>query len=475
MTPDSKPASLRDQIIGLEEHALRKSYFPQLQQQLDALKATQASLERKAVELDQMRLRAEESEANYRELFDKSSETIIVHDPQSLRILEANLAFTELFGYTREEVLTLYPHDLVAVQSLPMLSHIFGPASQNSANSLYFELLARHKDGREFWVALSVKYVSIRGEQRVMTTVRDVTDRRRAEEAVIEANRQLEEKVNLRTQDLAHANQELSMLLEHLRLAQHQIVQGEKLAALGALVAGIAHELNTPIGNSLMLASTLQDKRIDFMRKVAAGLRRTDLNAFLDELAEGYQSLLSSLNRAADLVTGFKELAVDQTSSRRRKFDLHDIIAETAMMQAPGLRRAGVCFQNEIPAGIQMDSYPGPLGQVIGNLLNNALMHAFEGRDQGKILVCATLQGDRVVLGFADNGQGIPPLHLSRIFEPFFTTKLGQGGSGLGLHIVYNLVTGRLCGTIRVESVVGEGTRFFITMPLVANAVKDEQ
>lgn len=475
MNPDKAKSQLRDQIIGLEEHALRKSYFPLLQQQVEALKATQHSLERKAEELESMRRRAEESEANYRELFDKSSEAIIVHDLQSLRILEVNQAFTALFGYAREEAVHLSPKDLAAPASHGMLDVMFGTESQAHSDIRYFELLARHKDRTEFWVGITLKYASVRGERRILTTVHDITDRRRAEAAVIEANRQLEEKVERRTHELARANQELSTLLEHLRNAQHQIVQGEKLAALGSLVAGVAHELNTPIGNSLMLASSLQDKREEFAAKIAAGLRRSDLLEFMEYLSEGIGSLLSSLNRAGELVASFKELAVDQTSSRRRKFNLHDIINETTMMQGPGLRRAGVSLHNEIPAGIMMDSYPGPLGQVIGNLLNNALKHGFEGRQRGVITISACVEGERAELVFADDGCGIKPEHLPRVFDPFFTTKLGQGGSGLGLHILYNLVTGALGGTVRLESTPGEGTRFFLSLPLIASKISEPE
>jgi len=466
MSPDKDKARLRDQIIGLEEHALRKSYFPMLQQQVEALKAAKLSLEKKAVELERMHQRAEESEASYRELFDKSSDAIIVHELESLRILEVNQAFTELFGYSREEAIQLYPRDLAPISFHPALEVIFGPVRQETQ---HFEGLAKHKNGREFWVGITIKYASIRGEQRIMSTLRDITDRKQAENAVIEANRQLEEKVARRTQDLARANQELSTLLAHLKSAQHQIVQGEKLAALGSLVAGVAHELNTPIGNSLVLASTLADRKQEFISKLLSGVRKSDLREFLEDLNEGLESILNCLHRSAELVAGFKELAVDQTSSRRRKFDLRDIVNEIVMMQAPVLRRAGISVSNDIPVGIMMDGYPGPLGQVIGNLFNNSIKHGFEGMSEGSIIIRAlAVAEDWVEIVFADTGRGIPPEHLPRVFDPFFTTKLGQGGSGLGLHIVYNIVTGVLGGSIRLESAPGEGTRVFLDMPQVA-------
>ena len=467
--PDKDNQNLRDLFIGLEEHALRKSYFPQLHQQLEALRTAKISLERKAEEFLAMQKRAEESEANYRELFDKSSEAIIVHDLDGFRVRQVNEAFTQLYGYSGEEAIGLSIGDLSAPKQDLMLAIMRQHSQPNTKESQHFEWLARRKDASVFWVDVTISRVCIGGETLVMATVRDITDRKKAEAAVIEANRRLEEKVVERTRDLARTNQDLSNLLEQLRKAQNQMVQSEKMASLGSLVAGVSHELNTPIGNSLMLASTLYDHRIEFERKMAEGLRRSDLVEFLQDLTEGFNSLMGSLHRAADLVGSFKELAVDQTSSRRRCFELRDIVQETRMAQASDLRRAGVSFHNEVPPGIKMDSFPGPLGQVLGNLITNAIKHGFEHISQGEIRITASQPNPSLVtIHFSDNGCGIPSDNLSKIFDPFFTTKLGQGGSGLGLHIVFNLVTEMLGGAIRVESTEGKGTDFFITLPLDA-------
>lgn len=466
---DNSNENLRDQFIGLEEHALRKSYYPQLQQQVEALKAAKLSLERKAEELQAMQRRAEESEANYRELFDKSSEAIIVHDLQGFRVRQVNQAFTKLFGYSHEEAEGLSIADLSAPAQDLILSIVKQHCQSAAKETVRFEWQARRKDASVFWVDVTLSRARIGGETLVLATVRDVTARKQAEVAVIEANRRLEEKVAERTQDLARANQDLSNLLEQLRKAQNQMVQSEKMAALGSLVAGVSHELNTPIGNSLMLASTLYDHRIEFERKMSSGLRKSDFVEFLEDLTEGFNSLMASLHRAAELVGSFKELAVDQASSRRRSFELRDVIQETRMAQASDLRHAGISFHNDIPLGIKLDSFPGPLGQVIGNLIVNAIKHGFEGMHEGDIRISASQPNPSLVtIRFSDNGSGISVENLSKIFDPFFTTKLGQGGSGLGLHIVFNLVTGMLGGAIRVESEPGKGTDFFVTLPLEA-------
>lgn len=475
MSELSKPAEeravLREQIIGLGEHSLRKSYYPQLQQQLEALKTAKESLERKAEELEAMRARAEESEANYRELFDKSSEAIVVHDPVSFRIYEVNQAFSELYGYSREEAATL---------SVPQLSSRDEPYQHDMISRLMervmnegtarIEWLARRKDGSDFWAAVTLKCATIRGVLRIMGSVHDITERRRAEAVVAEANRMLEEKVTERTRDLAQANQELATLLGHLKTAQKQLVQSEKLASLGSLVAGIAHELNTPIGNGLMVASSLQDQRLKFVAELASGLRKSILTEFLENIEEGYDSLMRNLLRASELISSFKDLAVDQESSRRRRFDLCAVIRELEIAQAPALRKAACTIVNRIPEGIEFDSFPGPLGQVIGNLISNSIVHGFDGMRGGEISISAEPEDNQVLIVFADNGHGIEEDLLPKVFDPFFTTKLGQGGSGLGLHIVYNIVVGVLGGSIEAKSWPGTGVRFDILVPRVAPA-----
>ncbi|MCG2584466.1 two-component regulator propeller domain-containing protein [Massilia sp. TS11] len=255
-----------------------------------------------------------------------------------------------------------------------------------------------------------------------------------------------------------------------LKDTQQQLVAQEKMAALGSLVAGVAHELNTPIGNSLLMASTLQERTTSVGRLMEAGtIKRSDLSGFIAAAQEATTLIMRSLRSAADLVNSFKQVAVDQASAQRRKFNLAQTCGEIAATMANAVRKAGHSLTLDIPERIEMESYPGPLGQVIINLINNALLHAFDERKGGHIQLSASQPSpERVLIVFSDDGCGIPRQHLARIFDPFFTTKMGQGGSGLGLNITYNIVTGLLGGSIRVESAVGSGTSFFLDIALQA-------
>lgn len=282
-------------------------------------------------------------------------------------------------------------------------------------------------------------------------------------------NAELEQRVAERTRELANSNTALENSIKDLQATQESLIQSEKLASLGSLVAGVAHELNTPIGNALMVATTLEDKTKAFMVDAQAGLKRSTLNKYLDSVASSCPLITRNLVRAADLITSFKHVAVDQTSSQRRQFDLYQVAKEIADTSVCTFKKTPYQLIIDIPQGLIMDSYPGPFGQVLTNLITNALTHAFEGREHGRMHLGAWQQeSGHIVLEFSDNGKGIPPDNLKHIFDPFFTTRLGHGGSGLGLNIVHNIVEGLLGGLILVSSVPEQGTRFTITLPVQA-------
>ena len=297
----------------------------------------------------------------------------------------------------------------------------------------------------------------------------DITDRKKSEVELIQYRDKLEELVQLRTGQMVDANKDLAESLETLRRAQDELVRSEKLAALGSLVAGVAHELNTPIGNSLLAVSTLIDQTRSFTKLTADGMKRSTLQAFVDDVASGGEIVLRNLHRAVDLVSSFKQVAVDRTTSQCREFLLCDLANEILLLLLPSFKKSGITVRQEIPVTIQMKSYPGPFGQVLINLINNGLTHAFEGCAEGEILLSARmLDAEWVQVVIRDNGAGIAPENMGRIYDPFFTTKLGRGGSGLGLNIVYNIVYGVLRGKIEVESELGAGTRFVLTLPVTS-------
>jgi signal transduction histidine kinase len=287
---------------------------------------------------------------------------------------------------------------------------------------------------------------------------------------ISEFNNELETSVQQRTEELQLSNQLLEANISHLSNAREQLVKTEKLAGLGALVAGIAHELNTPIGNALVAVTTIHQRSAEFAKLVSQEkITKKALNSFVRDSLEGSELSEVSLRRAATLISSFKQVAVDQSSEWRRQFDLAKMVSEVSDTFNYAIKRSAQRLEIDIADGIGMDSYPGPLGQVVSNLINNSLIHAFEDRADGKMRVHAiSTQNGRAIIEYSDNGCGIAEAHIKRIFDPFFTTRMGRGGSGLGLSIVNNIVEGLLGGTIRVESSPGHGTLFVIDIPLVA-------
>ncbi|WP_271009190.1 sensor histidine kinase [Paucibacter sp. B51] len=282
----------------------------------------------------------------------------------------------------------------------------------------------------------------------------------------------LEEQVEQRTAELTTSNADLTQALANLKTAQHELVESEKLASLGRLVAGVAHELNTPLGNSLTVVSSLEDryKQLDEMLANNTPMRRSVLEDLVRDTRRGQDILQRNVQKAADLVRDFKRVAIDQTTDSRRDFELDRVIEDVLVLVEPSFKHTPFLIKTELTRGIAMSSYPGSLGQVLTNLLINALVHGFEGREQGQVLVRCMYgsSGEEVELSVEDDGRGMDESVRRRIFDPFFTTKLGTGGSGLGMHIVHNIVTHVLGGQIEVISSVGQGTRMVMRLPLNA-------
>lgn len=261
-----------------------------------------------------------------------------------------------------------------------------------------------------------------------------------------------------------------AMAYAHLRDAKDQLVVHEKLAALGSLVAGVAHELNTPIGNSLLTASTLQENtRVLEAASASGSMRRSTLTDYIASCHEGLELVIRGLRSASELVQSFKQVAVDRATEQRRTFDLLRTSQEVVATLQRNIQVAGHRLEMDIPSGIVLDGYPGPYGQVLTNLINNATLHAFGSAQGGVMRLQAQVVRNTVVeVRFSDNGVGIAVEHLKRIFDPFFTTKLGQGGSGLGMSISYNIVTSLFGGELEVESTPGAGSCFILRLPLEA-------
>lgn len=273
------------------------------------------------------------------------------------------------------------------------------------------------------------------------------------------------------TEDLREANQAAQIAMEKLHRSQEQLARSETKAALSTMIASVSHELNTPLGNSLLTASTLNEQGRALRRALLSEqLKRSELTAFIESMCEGNELMQRNLERAVDLLKKFRQVANDQASEKRRNFDLGQVVREVLDTLAPSLKRYPQRVAVDIPGGIAMDSFPGPLGQVVINMVNNAFLHAFEGREQGVLTVRARLSGEagRVILVFEDDGVGMSQETQAQLFHPFFSTKQGQGGTGLGMVIVADLVHKVLGGEIQVQSTPGQGTRITVTLPLVA-------
>jgi signal transduction histidine kinase len=275
--------------------------------------------------------------------------------------------------------------------------------------------------------------------------VTDITDLRRAHD-------ELERRVKERTEDLLRA--------------QAELMRSERLAALGGLVAGVAHEINTPVGIGLTAATYLEEQVKDFQRAYAGGqLKRSDVESLLRTATEASVSITANLRRAAELVRSFKLVAVDQSSEQRRPFNVKGYIDEVLRSLQPRLRRTKVVIDTDCPDDVELNSYPGAIYHVITNLVMNSLTHGFEEGRGGHIGIRVTLEPRMLVLTYSDDGRGMNEEQVRRMFEPFFTTRRGQGGSGLGLHVVYNVVTQTLGGRIQGTGAPGQGVVFRIEIP----------
>ncbi|HAT31250.1 MAG TPA: hybrid sensor histidine kinase/response regulator [Janthinobacterium sp.] len=377
-------------------------------------------------------------------------------DIESGRVLYSE-CWTAMHGFGVDEVeqsiagreRLIHPDDLAPVRAA--LADYLAGAMARYKN----EHRARCKDGSWKWVLDNGKIVSRAADGRplrMICTHVDLSERKRAENALRELNDELETRVDERTREL--------------RQAMAQIIESEKLASLGALVAGVSHELNTPIGNMVLAASALVDQLGEIGAAVeGAKLTRSGLAQALAECREAGAIIVRNGNRASDLIDSFKRVSVDQTSQRRRRFDLRGTVQDSLNALGAVTRRARATVELDIPPGIEMDSFPGHLEQIVNNIIMNSITHGFEGRGGGRILLQAALEDGMIELHYSDDGRGIARALQHKVFEPFYTTKLGQGGSGLGLAIVHNLVQAIFKGRLRLESEPGQGVHLYFSFP----------
>jgi PAS domain S-box-containing protein len=521
------------------------------------------------------------AEESYRKLFQGSVDGIYVTTPAGA-LLNANPALAQMMGYETPEHLIHSISDIAhAIYVHPAARAEYQLLMQRDGRVREFEYQVRRRDGAVLW--LSDSATAVRDEAgeviRYEGTVRDITDQKRAEDAIGEGRRRLQQVIdtvpaviNVKDRQLRYVlmnrymagifgiepadaigrtttdlmsrygaqktdendrrvlqargelgfyeeeyldscgnlrqwlvnklplldadgeienivtvaldigerkRSELEMrkakdaaeaALRNLRETQNSLIEAEKLAALGRLVAGVAHEVNNPVGISLTVASSLERKTATFSDEVARGdLRRSSLHEFLETSRDAASQLVANLNRAAELITSFKQVAADRNYSDQRVFDLGDLTEQVVLSLRPGLRKHNLMLTVDCQPNLTMNSYPGPYGQVLTNLFLNSVAHAFPDGKPGTVDIQVRESGkDNVEIIFSDNGCGMSLDVRRRAFDPFFTTRRDQGGTGLGLHIVYSIVTNRLGGRLDLDSQPGGGTRIQMILPRVA-------
>ncbi|PRC91223.1 ATP-binding protein [Solimicrobium silvestre] len=391
--------------------------------------------------------------------------------------IDVNDFWLDQFGYSRNEIIGRTSMEMKLWLDISDRNLALDQIKQTKVVNR-FEIRQRTKDGRILICLMSGRPIKFQDDTFFIFAPVDITGQRAAELEIQENNLQLESRVLSRTAQLQKTNEELNLALESLNLTKGELVRSEKLAALGSLVAGVAHEINTPVGIIVTSASVLNDASTEINNNVNEGnIRKSQIVEYIHVAIESSRLIIANANRAARLIQSFKQVAVDQTSEQRREFELHEFLHELITSLNPTLRKAKTKIEMR-PGGIsqiRMDSYPGLLAQVVTNLTMNSVTHAFNNRDFGHIIIETNLADDHVLINFRDDGCGIPEDILGKIFDPFFTTRRGQGGTGLGLNIVFNIVSKQFSGTISAHNNADGGALFKINIPRITRQLSDNE
>jgi len=332
------------------------------------------------------------------------------------------------------------------------------------------EFRLKKKDGDWLWIYSRGRVAEKNSDgkaSRMVGSHIDITERIRAEDQIKKLNEDLEKRIEERTMELKKANHELEKSLQELRETQDQLVESEKMAALGELVAGVAHEINTPVGIGITAASFIKDEGKRILDLIRAGtLQKTQLEEFITVSEKAMTSILTNLDRGAGLISSFKQVAVDQIVEDKRKFKLEEYINEIILSLGYSYKSKGYSVILRCPQYIELKSYAGVYYQIITNLVMNSFLHGFREKKRGAIAIDCAIDGDYLILNYSDDGIGVNKKTLKKIFDPFFTTNREEGGTGLGMHIVYNLITRKLKGRIECISSYGNGINFMIEIPV---------
>ena len=275
-----------------------------------------------------------------------------------------------------------------------------------------------------------------------------------------------QKEIEAKNEKLAESNAELESTILELKNTQDKLINSEKMAALGGMVQGVAHELNTPIGLSITGASHIQNDTVRIIKLLSENkMKKSDLDDYLFETGNLSKSICVSLDKAASLIRSFKLVSVEQHEELKQNFDVRDNLIDILYSINPSLKEKRIKIINNVDENINLCSFPGVFYQIYTNLINNALLHAFEDRETGEIVIAASYVNNMLSMTFKDDGNGMKPEVIKKVFDPFFTTKRANGGTGLGMNIIYNLVNEKLLGTIGVSSEIDKGNTFSFEIP----------
>ena len=302
---------------------------------------------------------------------------------------------------------------------------------------------------------------------QIIALIINIQKRKKAEKIVLDLNKNLEHKVQLRTSELEESNDELEQTISNLKSTQESLSNSEKMASLGGLVAGVAHEINTPVGTSLTGITHFMDITKKIKKDYSLdNLSEDDFTQYLNNAEMIAQSVYLNLNTTANLVSSFKQISVDQTNEQKREFNLHEYIQQVLLSLIHITKKTNLDINILGNKEIAIDSYPGAFSQIFSNLIINSIRHGFSKGEKGTINIHIIKEDNILKVIYEDNGKGIKQENLPKIFDPFFTTNRDKGGTGLGLNVIYNIVELQLNGNIRCESVYEEGVKFFIEITL---------
>lgn len=405
--------------------------------------------------LRRVKQKIEEQKNNFETLFNDTSDGLLLIRDE--KFIECNDAAMKLLDYKDKKtflslnVLEISPEYQPDRESSSEKFKLLIQECLNK-NSSKFEWVCIKSTGIHCWFEIVLTKIILNNKIIIHSVLRDITDKKMLETQIKRRNKQLE-----------HSNEELESTIENLQQTQDKLIESEKMASLGGLVAGIAHEINTPVGIGLTGISHLSDSTEKISKKYQdEDMTQEEFEEYLYTSKELSSLIQKNLDKAAQLVSSFKQVAVDQSSEEKRKFNLNKYMNEILSSIHSVTKKTNIKIDIKCPKDININSYPGAFSQVITNLIMNSIIHGFEEKEPGNISIHISQENNQIKLIYKDNGKGIKKENLNKIFDPFFTTNRENGGSGLGLNIIYNIITSTLNGTITCNSKENEGIEFII-------------